>query len=365
MPPRKNILTPQQINKAKVAVRHNALKVLLANKITPFILNGLQKQTNPELNKAIYTAIWKSYPCGIAYHINYYMNTGDTSRIDKTFTDVVMDKFIDFFLDYLIELPIIKNQVSEINNQLRQKMKEEFGDDWTEFVFDDPMWITIGEKRFPEHILEKLNIKTKEEVLNFFKTTLINSFNDEQITSVSSKTITLYRGIVGFDIHNPEQLKQILHPRAFSSTSPDISVAIRHTGSEMTDRYQTSEKTLLIVVIHLPPGIKYIDYNKLIPNDDYNKWQNEIILPPGLTFIPKNIKKDEIDTLEVDVSISSSSFGKVTKRKSTKRTKIPSKIKKLAKKYKIKLTIKRGNKRIYKSLKVIKKLIKQKIAKKH
>jgi hypothetical protein len=133
----------------------------------------------------------------------------------------------------------------------------------------------------------------------------------------------------------------------------------------MTDRYQTSEKTLLIVVIHLPPGIKYIDYNKLIPNDDYNKWQNEIILPPGLTFIPKNIKKDEIDTLEVDVSISSSSFGKVTKRKSTKRTKIPSKIKKLAKKYKIKLTIKRGNKRIYKSLKVIKKLIKQKIAKKH
>jgi hypothetical protein len=36
MPPRKsakNILTPQQINKAKVAVRHNALKVLLANKI--------------------------------------------------------------------------------------------------------------------------------------------------------------------------------------------------------------------------------------------------------------------------------------------------------------------------------------------
>ena len=112
MPPRKsakNILSPEQINKAKVGVKHNALKVLIANKLIPFILNGLQKQTNPEINKAIYKAVWKSYPCGIAYHINYYMNTGDIDKIDHTFTDLAMEKFIEYFLDYLIELPIIKD----------------------------------------------------------------------------------------------------------------------------------------------------------------------------------------------------------------------------------------------------------------
>jgi hypothetical protein len=313
-----NILSPEQINKAKVELKHNSLKVLIANTLTQSIVDGLQTQTNPILNKAIYKAIWKSYPCGIAYHINYYMNKGDINKIDDTFTDLAMEKFIEYFLDYLIELPIIKDKVSQINSTIRQKMIEEYGDAWTDLIFDDPMWITIGEKRFPEHILEKLNIKTKEEILDFFKTTLNNSFNDDQITSVSDTKLTLYRGIVGFDINDPKQLEQLLHPYAFSSTSTDISAAIRHTGCEMTDRYQSSEQTL-IIVINLPLGIKYIDYNKLIPNDDYNKWQDEIILPPGLTFIPKGNKQDGIDILEVDVSNSSSSFGK--KRKVTKNTK--------------------------------------------
>jgi hypothetical protein len=138
-------------------------------------------------------------------------------------------------------------------------------------------WVITTPTMLINLIFYLLFLKYKDtEILDFFKTTLNNSFNDDQITSVSTKPIILYRGIVGMDIHNPEQLEQILHPRAFSSTSTDISTAIKHIEdpSASITRYQQSNVTV-ILEIHLPSGMKYIDYNKLHPGDSLNEWQNE------------------------------------------------------------------------------------------
>ena len=58
-----------------------------------------------------------------------------------------------------------------------------------------------------------------------------------------------------------------------------------------------------------------------------------------------------------------SSFGKKRKAPKRKTTKIPANIKKLCRRFKIKMTVKRGSKRVYKSLRVLKRLIKNKKSK--
>jgi hypothetical protein len=126
---------------------------------------------------------------------------------------------------------------------------------------------------------EKLNI-----LINFF----IETFRNPAIVTSSVAGQVVYRGIVGFTVDDKAVL---LEPtKSFTSTSTDKNIALSHIAL-MPSRMNNNIEKSVILEMHLAPGIQYIDYNSLMPSDTVNIKQKEIILPPGLHFVEKEIQR--------------------------------------------------------------------------
>jgi hypothetical protein len=121
-----------------------------------------------------------------------------------------------------------------------------------------------------------------KDILDLFISLFITSFRNPGIASTVSSPLVVYRGIVGLTIKDKSKLLET--PKSFISTSKLIGVALRHTNSIISTRLQNDLSKRVVLEMHLDPGIKFIDYNAIIPNDKKNGWQDEVILPPGLRF---------------------------------------------------------------------------------
>ena len=285
--------------------------------MAPILLDVLRSYTDTRFKTELYKVLWRLYPGGLSYHVNYYMNGYDPANICGIVVESDFESAIINFIGEVLISPTFQLIVKNFNDKL--KNTEEFKNCWTNVVINNPYQLRIGGEWMHDIVIKELGFTTKIQQLDFFKNHLTKSFNNPEITSDSIDDLTLYRGIVGMDIQ--ADLQKLLHPRAFSSTSTDISTAITHAVDPEASitRYQQSD-VIVILEIHLPSDMKYIDYNKLHPGDIINEWQKEIILPPGLTFEKREINNvDGFDVLVVDVVNRSggTSFGKTTKNKLT------------------------------------------------
>jgi hypothetical protein len=158
---------------------------------------------------------------------------------------------------------------------------------WTDVDVNDIYELEMADgSQVHDYLCEQV-YETPKDKLDVLVKFFIELFRDERIAQSSQLEKVVYRGIVGFTV---EDKAVLLKPtKSFTSTSTDLKVAMIHTGF-MESRMNNDTDKRVILEMHLAPGIKYVDYNSLIPGDTTNEWQKEFILPPGLHFVEKEIK---------------------------------------------------------------------------
>ena len=281
---------------------------------------------NPSIifNEEFFKKIWKLYPSGISYIVNYYLNFGSTEEIDNhdlIETDFIriMEEIVSSFLD------------SKAMKLITSKMPERIDIfNFNEYAISYPEDGKVMDNSI-EYAVSLLSITSKIEIMI---KCLTASFENDKIYSLSDKEIVVYRGIVGYTINDKDIF---LKPaRSFISTSTLEPVAIQHTYLNIAIDKPISNKQNLndnfIIEMRIPPGIKYIDYNQLITGDTSNEWQKELIFPPGIQFNEIGISKvfhkelfnngiektSEYNKLIVEITNGpGSSFGKTNEFKKT------------------------------------------------
>jgi hypothetical protein len=227
--------------------------------------------------------------------MNYYLNYNNTNEINETLIDSDFERIMEEIIGSYLNSNVVKHILSKIDFDIDVLNFNEYSN-------------TIGSI---ENAVSSLSNTEKIEVMIKCFT---ESFKNNKIYSVTDQEIIVYRGIVGYTINDSAIF---LEPaKSFISTSTDEQVAISHTNISISiDKLIPSERSLkdnFIIEMRIPPGIKFIDYNKLITDDPSNEWQKELIFPPGIQF--NEISKVE-NKLIVSVSMSNSSFGKTNEFK--------------------------------------------------
>jgi len=272
--------------------------------------------------------LWETYPQGLSYFINYYMYK---SQIDNFINSFLVSTYYEWFLEHLVDFELqsakFQKRLLEFNNRMEENYLS-----WIEFELD------IFDVVLTDNTLLYGKQRNTKDILDLFISLFITSFRNKDIASTVSSPLVVYRGIVGLTIKDKYKLLET--PKSFTSTSKLIGVALRHTNSIISTRLQNDLSKRVILEMHLDPGIQFIDYNAIIPNDKKNGWQDEVILPPGLRFteigtstatetitITDNKTKQsreeikEYDVLTVRVSANNvTSFGKSRNRNSKLRS---------------------------------------------
>jgi len=273
--------------------------------------------------------LWETYPQGLSYYINYYMYTG---QIDKYIKPIIVGGFYSQFLEHLIDFELQSEEFQEQLETFNNLMEEKYEYSWIGFE------LSVFDLVLTDNTLLYGKQRDTKDILDLFISLFITSFRNKDIASTVSSPLVVYRGIVGLTIKDKSKLLET--PKSFTSTSKLIGVALRHTNSIISTRLQNDLSKRVILEMHLDPGIQFIDYNAIIPNDKKNGWQDEVILPPGLRFteigtstatetitITDNKTKQsreeikEYDVLTVRVSANNvTSFGKSRNRNSKLRS---------------------------------------------
>jgi 3-dehydroquinate dehydratase len=249
---------------------------------------------NSIFNEEFFKKIWILYPHGLSYVMNYYLNYNNTNEINETLIDSDFERIMEEIIGSYLNSNAVKYILSKID----------FDIDVLNFNEYSNTIISIQDAVSSLSNTEKIEVMIK---------CFTESFKNNKIYSVSDQEIIVYRGIVGYTINDSAIF---LKSKSFISTSTDEQVAISHTNISISiDKLIPSERSIkdnFIIEMRIPPGIKFIDYNKLITDDPSNEWQKELIFPPGIQF--NEISKVE-NKLIVSVSMSNSSFGKTNEFK--------------------------------------------------
>uniref|UniRef100_A0A6C0B0C1 Uncharacterized protein n=1 Tax=viral metagenome TaxID=1070528 RepID=A0A6C0B0C1_9ZZZZ len=265
--------------------------------------------------------LWKTYPQGLSYYINYYMYTG---KIDTNINSFLVSGYYSWFLEHLIDFELQSEEFQKELKKFNSDMEDEdnYGYSWIEFEID------LFDLVLTDNTLLYGKERNTKDILDLFINLFITSFRSPDIASTVSSDLVVYRGIVGLTIKDKSTL--LATPKSFISTSKLIGVALKHTTSIISTRIQNDLSKRVILEMHLDPGIKFIDYNAINPRDKTNAWQHEVILTPGLRFTEigtstasETIKfkklreeKQECDVLVVRVSANNvTSFGKSRNRR--------------------------------------------------
>ena len=258
-----------------------AMKTDSDNFIKDYVLDIENLLQNPdqiprEFLTDIFKELWKTYPQGLSYFMNYYMYKGKVDEhINAFLVDGFYTQFLEHFIDFLLNSNEFKERLAKFNSEKNTKYGEFIWQEFTLNVFDLVLTdntLLYGKKR------------NTTEILDLFIKFFIESFRNPSIASAvnsGSAVKVVYRGIVGLTLEDKSKLLTIT--KSFTSTSKLLGVALRHT-TFMPSRIQNDISKRVILEMHLDPNIKIVDYNALIPKDLTNEWQNEVILPPGLHF---------------------------------------------------------------------------------
>jgi len=300
----KPVATPEEIALAQSMYTDNAsfmkdLAIATAKYIAQVLIkpddNAYLAYSTPVLKQ-----LWRIYPDGLSYKINYYMYKKSIDKIE-TEADLIhqdFEKLIEALIDNYVKTPEFQRKLVEKNAQMLSKYDAK----WTDIKITNGYDLRMSNgDTVSETLAKSLEKAPLQKKLNIFVKFFKESFKNHEIAQSSQQGMTLFRGVTGFNIEN-DTYKTLLAPStSFLSTSTDETVALAHTEympGKVT--LNNDERDRVILEMHLEPGIKFIDYNSLAPTDTSNGWQKEFILPPGLHFVEKEIKHvKRIDTITV------------------------------------------------------------------
>jgi hypothetical protein len=241
--------------------------------------------------------VWIRYTSGVSYIVNYYLNYNNTDEINKDLIDTDFERMMEDFINSFLKSNIVKAF------KLPEDLLNCFN--FKEYAIIRPQEMSI------EYAFSLL---TNEQKIEIMVKCLEFSFENDSVYSVSDREIVVYRGIVGYNINDKSLFLQ--PAKGFVSTSILESVAIDHTDIKYTfDKLLPSNRNLkdnFIIEMRVPPGVKFIDYNnKIIEDDELNEWQKELIFPPGIqfNFIGTSKTTSGYDKLIVEVVGGNTSFG--------------------------------------------------------
>jgi hypothetical protein len=290
--------TPEEIADANAAAADELAmakaKTMFVEKILAVKLKEiLQNPDNPKYAGIVFTTeifkiLWRIYPQGLSYFMNYYLYN---TKIDKNVDETLVNSYFGQFMENFIEYPLKSDIFTVHCNAFNTKMGSIYGN-WTDLdleVLEVYDLNTSNGMHLHEYLANTLSLKEK---LDIFVKFFIESFRNDDIAMESKPGQIVYRGIVGF---TASDTRDLLKPtKSFTSTSTVLQVAERHTGL-MGTRIQEDSSNIMILEMHLVPGIKFVDYNSLFGTGPHNPdtWQHEIILPPGLHFEKKETKEHE------------------------------------------------------------------------
>jgi hypothetical protein len=188
--------------------------------------------TNDDKIKAV-KFFWDGYRNGFSYIINKYLYTGKNLK-NPAFNEGELDKF--------------------------EHLKEQVEDELERMT----------------HTTKEIRLKTIDDALKIYIQGLESSFQMNLNWRVfSTENTKLFRGINEL----PTDINKVLGVnKSFLSTSPLIDVAVTH-AHELNLK---EGKPAFIIEYDIEPGIPMIDMDKL-GHDIMMVWQQEFVLPPGLT----------------------------------------------------------------------------------
>ena len=250
--------------------------------------------------------IWQIYPRGLSYYMNYYMY--NNNRIDDDYEIRLLDSDFKSFIEYIVEYQfnfVGKKNIDDFNTSIVKNI-DKFYEGFTTTFLDLKMNEKDG-KDVIEYLCESIFTTPKDRLdvlIKFF----IETFRDNRVAKSSNSEIIVYRGIVG---PLAEDKAALFKPtKAFTSTSTQKTVAIRHTEPTLSRIGELKDTRKVILEMHLKPGIKYIDYNSLRTGENPDESQKEFILPPGLNFKEKESRVENgINFIVVEVSAQSFTSG--------------------------------------------------------
>ena len=189
--------------------------------------------TNDDKIKAV-KFFWDGYRNGFSYIINKYLYTGKPPIKNPVFNEAELDKF-----EYLKE---------QVEDELERMT----------------------------HTTKEIRLKTIDDALKIYIQALESAFQMNLDWRVfSTENTKLFRGINEL----PSDINKVLDVnKSFLSTSPLIDVAVTH-AHELNLK---EGKPAFIIEYDIEPGIPMIDMDKL-GHDIMMVWQQEFVLPPGLT----------------------------------------------------------------------------------
>jgi hypothetical protein len=240
--------------------------------------------------------VLRLYPTGVSYVVNYYLNYNNTDQIYDDLINTDFERMMEDFTNSFLNLKVVKAV------KLPEGLLDCFN--FKEYTIIRPQEMSI------EYAFSLL---TKEQKIEIMVKCLESAFENKSVYSVSEREIVVYRGIVGYTINERDLFLQ--PAKGFVSTSTLESVAIDHTDIRFTmDKLLPSSRNLkdnFIIEMRVPPGVKFIDYNKIIEDDESNDWQKELIFPPGIqfNFIGTSKTTSGHDKLIVEVITGNTSFG--------------------------------------------------------
>lgn len=230
----------------------------------------------------IFKKLWETYPAGLSYFMNYYINTNKVDDyIDHFLVAGFYAQFLEHFIDEQMQSIEFNTRLSSFNTIMESKY--------------DYLWLGFELCVFDLVVDNKLlygKVRTTKDQLDLLIRFFIASFGNSSIASVvraGSPIQVVYRGIVGLTID--DRAKLLKKTKSFTSTSKQLDVAMKHTTTLTLSRKQNDLTKKVILEMHLDPNIPFVDYNALIPNDSTNAWQHEVILPPGLHLEELGTKK--------------------------------------------------------------------------
>jgi hypothetical protein len=295
------VLTPETIaiQNAEVTFLEN-LSMQIAEGVQSLLQEPQKHIANIDL-KYIQN-IWQIYPRGSSYYINYYMYNNRIEDHFKNLLESDFKSFIEYIVEYQFDF-VGKKTIDDFNTSVEKNI-DEFYQGFTTTFLDLKM---KNGQNVIDYLCESIFTTPKERLdvlIKFF----IETFRDNRVAKSSNSEIIVYRGIVGPLVEDKAALFK--PTKAFTSTSTQKTVAIRHTEPISSRIGQLKDTRKVILEMHLKPGIKYIDYNSLRTGDNTDAWQKEFILPPGLNFKEKESRVENgINFIVVEVSAQSFTGG--------------------------------------------------------